>query len=118
MQRGKEKPRPALAGAAAGAVEADSTTPGNEQKRSTKPQPRKYAAQRAWKKRNPLAVWAHAATRSAIRRGLLVPRPCTVCGDPKADAHHEQYETPLRVEWLCRRHHRQHHLAKEAGDGR
>lgn len=121
MHQGKEEPRPALAGAAAGAVEADSTTLRNEQERSTKPQPRKYAPQRAWKKRNPLATWAHAAFRSAERRGLVQRTPCEVCGAEDTDAHHYRgYHQPLAVRFLCRRHHKAAHKAERRrarGDG-
>ena len=68
----------------------------------------KYEAQRRWKERNPLATWAHAATRSAIRRGLIEPQPCEVCGD-KGEAHHPDHRDPLAVIWLCRRHHKAAH---------
>jgi hypothetical protein len=32
-----------------------------------------------------------------------------VCGDQQTDAHHDDYEQPRKVRWLCRRHHQQHH---------
>jgi hypothetical protein len=50
------------------------------------------------------ARWAVA---KAIRRGDLVRQPCEVCGNPDAQAHHEDYSQPLRVRWLCRLHHAQ-----------
>lgn len=37
------------------------------------------------------------------RRGKLIPRPCLVCGKEPAQKHHEDYERPLQVEWICRR---------------
>ncbi len=81
---------------------------------STKPVQRKplWAAQRAWAAAHPVQKWAHAATRSAIRRGLLTPQPCEECGAEPADAHHADHERPLAVRWLCRRHHRRLHAAK------
>lgn len=36
--------------------------------------------------------------------------PCEVCGDPKSDAHHEDYSKPLEVIWLCRKHHAERHI--------
>lgn len=41
------------------------------------------------------------------RRGLLVPQPCAVCGSgDQIEMHHEDYDKPLEVIWLCRPHHR------------
>jgi hypothetical protein len=62
-----------------------------------------------------MATWAHSATRSGIRRGLLQPQPCSVCGEPKAEAHHDDYERPLHVVWLCRAHHKQLHARQCRG---
>jgi hypothetical protein len=75
---------------------------------------RPQSRQERWRARNPLKSWAHSATRSAIRRGLIVPKPCEVCGDPKAEAHHPDYRRPLVVKWWCRRHHKQHHHGRLA----
>ena len=77
----------------------------------TKPK-RKPTPQEAWRLRHLQATWAHSATRSAIRRGLIQPQPCAVCGDPKAEAHHPDYDRPLLVEWLCRKHHKAAHPKK------
>jgi hypothetical protein len=55
---------------------------------------------------------ASVLTGCAIASGLLVRQPCEVCGcgRRKADAHHDDYSRPLEVRWLCRSHHRQHHV--------
>lgn len=70
--------------------------------------------QEAWRERNPLATWAHGATRSAIRRGLIVPQPCEVCGC-SAEAHHPDHANPLHVQWLCRSHHKRLHALLRKG---
>ncbi len=70
--------------------------------------------QEAWRDRNPLAIWAHGATRSAIRRGLLSPQPCEICG-ATAEAHHPDHADPLRVQWLCRIHHKRLHAMLRKG---
>lgn len=75
----------------------------------------KYEAQRRWRERNRLADWAHNATRSAIRRGLIERLPCAVCGAEKSEAHHPDYLDPLKVTWLCRAHHKAEHARKETG---
>lgn len=41
----------------------------------------------------------------AIRSGLLVKQPCQVCGKGNVEAHHEDYLKPLKVIWLCKKHH-------------
>jgi hypothetical protein len=53
---------------------------------------------------------ARWTTRRAIAVGKLVRQPCEVCGETRVDAHHDDYSKPFDVRWLCRLHHRQHHL--------
>lgn len=54
-----------------------------------------------------LARWR---TRREIESGKIKPLPCEVCGLEKSEAHHDDYEKALEVRWLCRFHHREHHL--------
>lgn len=77
--------------------------------------PRKPSRQEKWRARNPIKAWAHVATASGIRRGLIKPQPCEVCGAEKAEAHHDDYHRPLVVTWLCREHHRQVHYPRKSG---
>ena len=37
---------------------------------------------------------AYKATREAIKEGRLIRKPCQVFGNPKSDAHHEDYDKP------------------------
>jgi hypothetical protein len=60
---------------------------------------------------------AHAKVGKAIRQGRLTREPCEVCGASFAEAHHDDYDKPLQVRWLCPEHHRAHH-AIEKVDGR
>jgi hypothetical protein len=62
---------------------------------------------------NRVAATAGAAVAAAVRSGTLKKMPCEVCGDIKAEAHHEDYDKPLDIRWLCRKHHRGRH--KEIG---
>jgi hypothetical protein len=50
----------------------------------------------------------------ALRKGELTKKPCEVCGNPRAEAHHDDYKKPLEVIWLCVRHHamRHNHLGR------
>lgn len=45
----------------------------------------------------------------AIAAGVVVKKPCVVCGSKKSEGHHDDYSKPLNVHWLCRPHHIAHH---------
>jgi hypothetical protein len=36
-----------------------------------------------------------------VNRGQLIPQPCEGCGDPAVQMHHDDYDKPLEVRWLC-----------------
>lgn len=51
-----------------------------------------------------------ALTRSYIKYGKLIKGKCEVCNTVEnVEAHHDNYDKPLDVRWLCRKHHREHH---------
>ena len=58
---------------------------------------------------NPQKRNAHMVVDSAIRSGALKRMPCGVCGDVLSEAHHEDYNKPLDVQWLCQKHHKIRH---------
>lgn len=60
------------------------------------------------KHRDPVKERARMAIRHLVEDGFQRP-PCTVCGTPNAEAHHEDYGRPLDVRWLCRAHHMELH---------
>lgn len=64
---------------------------------------------RAWRQEDSRRVVAHSAVARAIRNGLLVRMPCIRCGEAKSVAHHEDYDKPLEVMWLCQPCHKQRH---------
>jgi hypothetical protein len=68
------------------------------------------ARRRAWDVRNPDKAKAHRALNYAIRQGKVEKLGCLVCGNPKSHAHHEDYDKPLQVIWLCALHHSAHHV--------
>lgn len=49
----------------------------------------------------------------AIHDGKLLRQPCCICGDSKTDAHHDDYNKPLDVRWMCRRCHIKWHKENE-----
>ena len=56
---------------------------------------------------------ARTAVGNALRDGKLQREPCVQCGNPRSEAHHEDYSRPLDVTWLCRRDHRALHEARK-----
>ena len=45
--------------------------------------------------------------QSAVRRRKIIRGLCEVCGSPQVEGHHEDYDKPYEVRWLCRKHHRE-----------
>jgi len=63
-------------------------------------------AKAAWVERNPDKRRAHVIVNNAVRDGrLFKPEACEECGERpgrrRLHAHHEDYERPLDVRWLC-----------------
>jgi len=84
--------------------------------------------QRQWRKNNPDKYIAnnratkhrmlsdHPEHNRAVQqvfshRDILGEPVCIVCGT-KAVAHHEDYEQPLKVVWLCQKHHMMRHRGR------
>lgn len=40
------------------------------------------------------------------KRGLIQKGPCEVCGSNDVEAHHEDYDKPTDVRWVCKPHHK------------
>ncbi len=65
---------------------------------------------------------AQNIVEKAVQRGILVPQPCEVCGATgqmrdgrnKIQAHHDDYNKPLSVRWLCQKHHHEWHKHNKA----
>ena len=46
------------------------------------------------------------AVQAAIEQGKIRKPPhCKFCNNPEVEAHHLDYENPLKIVWLCRSHH-------------
>lgn len=52
---------------------------------------------------------AHNAINNALRDGKIQKLPCEVCGSVKSVGHHDDYDKPMEVRWLCQAHHKQWH---------
>jgi ribosomal protein S27AE len=64
---------------------------------------------RLWRADDKRRMAAHIAVAGEIRKGSLVRNPCVRCGEKKSLAHHEDYDKPLEVMWLCQPCHKQRH---------
>lgn len=67
------------------------------------------AVNRAWRLEDSRRQKAHIAVAKAIRKGDLIRAVCERCGNEKSVAHHEDYDKPLQVTWLCQPCHKQRH---------
>lgn len=52
---------------------------------------------------------ARSIVNHSIRDGKIVRGLCEVCGANNAHAHHDDYNKPLEVRWLCPKHHMEWH---------
>lgn len=56
---------------------------------------------------------AHSRVHAALRNGQLARGACERRSENcqgQIEGHHENYDLPLKVTWLCRRHHLGRHI--------
>lgn len=63
----------------------------------------------AWRREDTRRSKAHKAVHSAIKKGLLFRKNCERCDSVKSLAHHDDYDKPLAVMWLCQPCHKERH---------
>lgn len=71
------------------------------------------AKRRRARDNNPLKESARRRVYKAIKFKKLQKEPCVVCREIKVHAHHENYNKPLEVTWLCNAHHKQLHFSEK-----
>jgi hypothetical protein len=54
-------------------------------------------------------AFARALVERLLSNKTISRQPCCVCGDPKGEAHHESYDRPYEICWLCHKHHHERH---------
>jgi len=52
----------------------------------------------------------YAEVKRMVASGEIIKKPCEVCGKEKAQGHHEDYNKPYDLIWLCVRHHQDRHI--------
>ena len=65
-----------------------------------------------WSKRNKNKRNAHLKVQRALFNGIIKrPENCEECNcDKELEAHHEDYDKPLDVKWLCIKCHNKRHI--------
>ena len=72
--------------------------------------PDKFRAyKKKWELNNPEKRNATITVNNHKRDGKLISKPCLICGDKNVQAHHEDYNKPLEIIWLCDKHHKELH---------
>jgi ribosomal protein S27AE len=58
---------------------------------------------------------AHSALQNAVKRGEVIRQErCSKCASlEKIEAHHDDYNKPLEVRWLCEKCHKEWHRHNE-----
>jgi hypothetical protein len=79
-----------------------------------KKNPKKVSlSKKEWRERNPQNKRAQEKLQYAVRKGKIKRKPCEVCNSKiQIEAHHDDYSKPLKVRWLCQKHHNELHLNK------
>lgn len=53
-----------------------------------------------------ICEYCASKAKDALNKGILIEQPCEICGTKEnIIKHHEDYNKPLEVRWLCKRHH-------------
>lgn len=69
-------------------------------------------ATEAWRIKNKVRHAAQVLLNNAVRDGRVVPWPACAepaCKTKKVEGHHPDYDRPLDVVWLCKKHHGEVH---------
>jgi len=67
-----------------------------------------------WQNKNRPKIRAQDKLKYHVRVGHIKRQPCERCGNPKTHGHHEDYDKPLEVVWLCARCHKARHAELKA----
>ncbi len=60
---------------------------------------------KSYRGNNPEKYAATNAVNNALRDGLLIKECCEACGVAEVEGHHDDYNEPLKIRWLCKIHH-------------
>lgn len=63
-----------------------------------------YQKVKEWRERNPEKWRAQHVVYQNLRNKSIAKGKC-FCGNAKVEAHHTDYSKPLKIIWLCKKHH-------------
>lgn len=69
----------------------------------------------AYVAKNPKKRRAHKVIEKMVRTGVISISPCEECGSVTVHGHHDDYDKPSVVRWLCSKHHKQWHAKHGEG---
>ncbi len=64
-------------------------------------------------KRHPVRCKARNWASRQRKIGNIIRKPCVICGNIKTDAHHENYNFPFWILWICTYHHIWYHSMRK-----
>ena len=67
-----------------------------------------------WKEKYPEKRLAYNKVFVEVRAGRMRRQPCEICGEEETSAHHDDYNLPLKVRWLCKKCHTYFHVIKKS----
>ncbi|MCP4061380.1 MAG: hypothetical protein GY738_29740 [Pseudoalteromonas sp.] len=70
---------------------------------------------RRYRQQNPKKYKAHCMVNNQKRAGNLHEEPCEDCESKNVVAHHDDYDKPLNVRWLCQSCHKKWHTINGEG---
>jgi len=77
------------------------------------------AYMKEWRKTHPLSEKqyqkekARAYAREYLKRGKIQKKHCERCDSWQSQMHHPDYSKPLKVVWLCCKHHLEEHSIRK-----
>jgi len=72
-----------------------------------------YFYDKKYAEENPEKIKAKNQLNWAVKSGKVEKEPCEICGDSKSQGHHDDYNKPSEVRWLCALCHTHLHLVIE-----
>lgn len=57
--------------------------------------------------------YCRSVASMAVKNGEIKKTPCEMCGNEKVEGHHDDYNYPKQVRWLCTKCHKKWHRENE-----
>ncbi len=74
--------------------------------------PECIAYHRKWRTRHKKESNVHNMIWRKVKAGKILKKHCVICRNKIAEAHHQDYNKPLEIIWLCASCHKKLHLGQ------